>query len=132
MDQHDELIDDERNIKKVLLFCLPFLVLAIVIPVCAYFSIWIPDEESEKVWFQRSGSFTVLFAVLVEYKLSKITSLVNLNGVVISPQKERSNKYRGVFNIVAYLAAALAILGTLIWGYGDIYYEANNITKVST
>ncbi len=81
-----------------------------------------------EIWFQRSGSMMVLFAVWVEFKLftmANFTSPVSEKGLTIGDTIEGGElklKYGGVITTLKYIAAALALMGTLIWGYGDIIW----------
>ncbi len=115
----------ERKINIELLTTLPFLLLSTAIPIAAWHGVWQYDKEVT-IWFQRSGSLMVLFAVWIEYKLFKISSLSNPisdNGVTWQDQAHSdalNTNYRNMLKIYKYLTAALAITGTVIWGYGDI------------
>ena len=68
----------------------------------------------------------VLFAVWLEYKLFKISAIANPisgNGVTWQDMAHRdalNAKYGSILKIYKYITAVLAIIGTVIWGYGDI------------
>ena len=88
----------------------------------------IADCYSESLnWFARSGAIVVLASVIVEYRISshiyediqraqflqsKIDVSVPLKGKP-APQRER----------VAIAAHILVVLGTIIWGYGDLAWS---------
>lgn len=61
-----------------------------------------------------------MFAVWVEYNLSKVNEHINLSGVVVSSQTRLSKKYKIFYKLTEYLGVLLAISGTIIWGYGDL------------
>ncbi|WP_394224455.1 hypothetical protein [Alteromonas gracilis] len=78
-----------------------------------------PSTEELGVWFQRSGSLIVLFAVLGEYYVSKMASTLRPAGHVgITKMEETLPKTVGLFHLIALF---LAIIGTFIWGYGDLW-----------
>lgn len=79
-------------------------------------------DNDEKLWFMRSGSIMVLLAVIVEYKLNQ-KALKNIN------RKSKMSAVSGFpvnllnskeHNRIAIFTHTFAILGTLIWGYGDL------------
>jgi len=81
-----------------------------------------PFTKNEEVWFARSGAVMVLLAVIVEYRLNnevvkKIsntiqTAILTKLPITVSIQKERK--------LIAKITHSFVILGTLIWGYGDL------------
>ncbi len=115
----------DRRIKIELLTCLPLLILAIALPVSAWCGIGSLDEEV-KIWFQRSGSITVLLAVWVEFKLftiNKHLSPMGESGVSWNDLKLRDElqvKYNTLVSRLKYVVATFGISGTVIWGYGDL------------
>lgn len=114
--------DDEKVIKALTIYIL-LIALAVIAPIAAYFKFLIPAAENPEVWFQRSGSISVLFAVWAEYELSKIGNLINLSGIASKDQVDLKNKYSIVSNLAKYLGVLVAIFGTLIWGYGDLIFN---------
>ena len=113
--------NDEREIIGALFSVLPLFVLSIVAPVLAYYSLFMPDGELASVWFQRSGSITVMFAVWSEYNLSKANEHVNLSGIITNEQSRLSEKYSFKFKAMQFFGVLLGIVGTVIWGYGDLF-----------
>ena len=71
-------------------------------------------------WFHRSGAVTVLLSGIVAYRsLSKhYQKLFNLpvRGTVLRTSRNQS--------IVDRCTLGLSILGTSIWGYGDLLFKA--------
>ena len=77
--------------------------------------------SNEYFWFQRSGSVMVLFAVILDFNQSryaenKSSTNVIIQGVpaLIGVALTEPRKKIQIFSIF------LAVLGTFIWGYGDI------------
>lgn len=112
--------EEEKEVVKALLSCIPLIFLGVMAPVAAYFSFLRPEGEAADIWFQRSGALSVLFGVWAEYNLSKVNEHINLSGIVISAQTELSERYKLRYRIAQYLGVLLAISGTVIWGYGDL------------
>ncbi|CAH8239249.1 hypothetical protein [Vibrio aestuarianus] len=124
-----ELSEIKKKVKRELLTSAPILLLAFIFPILAWFGVF-QLEDNSAIWFQRSGSVTVLFAVWVEFKLFKLAGLTNPiseNGKTYDDM--RKSDYLQTHNskkiqIIKYLAAVLAISGTVIWGYGDLIFTA--------
>ncbi|HIF9529889.1 hypothetical protein C5F64_16125 [Photobacterium damselae subsp. damselae] len=124
-----ELVEIKKKVKRELLTSVPILLLAFIFPILAWFGIF-QLEDNSAIWFQRSGSITVLFAVWVEFKLFKLAGLTNPiseNGKTYDDM--RKSDYLQTHNlkkiqIIKYLSAVLAISGTVIWGYGDLIFIA--------
>ncbi|MFT7043664.1 MAG: hypothetical protein ACJAW7_002426 [Candidatus Azotimanducaceae bacterium] len=103
-----------------LLKCIPLFLISIAVVAAAYNSILIPCEEKPAIWFQRSGSVVVVFAVWIEYKLFNINGYINPTGLIASFDEINNQKYGTIHKIASGLAAILAVSGTVIWGYGDL------------
>ena len=120
-----ELRQLKSKVRTELVTSIPLLVLAVLVPVAAWHGIFQYGKELP-IWFQRSGSITVLFAVWVEFKLFSLSGLTNpisSNGQTWNDLKNRdvlSSKYGRRITYLKYFAAILAITGTVICGYGDI------------
>ena len=79
---------------------------------------------NEYYWFQRSGSLMVLFGVMLDFYQNQHTELEQSSSVTIGGQAaitgttlSKTRKYIQVFSI------GLAIVGTFIWGYGDVPFK---------
>lgn len=112
----------ESKTKEQLLSCIPLFVLSIIIPVLAYNSLLLPLNEKPEIWFQRSGSFTVLFSVWAEYNLMKVNNLMVLSASGLGGTVEHRNKYEKIYSFSKYFAIVIAVTGTFIWGYGDLIW----------
>ena len=108
--------------KKSKLFFDCLLILAIVcsFSVSLYFSV----AENSGEWLQRSGSLIVLFSVVLEIlqtlaKQPIPSDWVFINNVpaATSPPVSKTSKWFHKF------ARFGIVIGTLIWGYGDLLFE---------
>ena len=119
----------ESSISAELFIIIPLLTLSAVIPICAWYG-FLQQDDNVSIWFQRSGSLTVLFAVWAEYKLFKIRKLTNPmseGGETwqdLAHQGALKTKYGKMFNVINFISVILVILGTVIWGYGDLFRGA--------
>lgn len=111
--------------------------------ICASFSIYLDiDSVKYTTWFSRSGAIVVLVAAIVEYRLSSYlyediyqaaiitarkkatmpnisdSNLVNQlvrSNLTTKPEPPRSRK------ILSGTSQTLVIIGTIVWGYGDLW-----------
>lgn len=77
-------------------------------------------------WFGRSGSVIVLLAAFVEFRVSfhvydDIQRAQYQNTIISTPIpiKAKPTKERNKISIASH---TLLILGTLVWGYGDLLW----------
>jgi hypothetical protein len=110
----------DAEIKRGLLKCIPLALLAILIPIGAICSVFKPELEPVNVWFQRSGSLAVFFAVWIEYVLFSINDEINPTGYITSECAKPKEKFGKYYSFFKGLGVVLALWGTIIWGYGDL------------
>ena len=87
--------------------------------------------ENKFLWFQRSGSIMVLFGIIIEYKLNNIF-IKNFNkkmNIGIHKNKPILHKNKKEYNNVEKITHIFLIIGTLIWGYGDLLITLINLIK---
>ncbi len=101
------------------------LILAVGAPVI---SSWLSYRFDNPVWFQRSGSLTVLFAAVLEYRQATIDE--KAREAAWGAAKRRSWAGTPIvghlppprrFFVIAGLL--LIVPGTIIWGYGDLLFS---------
>ena len=118
--------NEDREVVVELGSAVALLILAFIAIFLGYFSFLLEaviatvTNEKPEIWFQRSGAIVVLLAVFSEYCLSKIDGYINPTGLIVSRQEEFSAKYSTVYRVVKVFGVVMAIIGTLIWGYGDL------------
>ena len=109
---------------KLHLFDLFIVLLAISICVLSFLIDKFGLSHSKEItWFGRSGSIMVIIGIFLEWWQNKNTETVyvrDLSQTLLHVSKEDMTTPRKIFH---YIAIGLAVLGTLIWGYGDICFE---------
>lgn len=118
------LAEAETRIRKALFWSIPLLLLTISIPILALYGLFLPEGETISTWFQRSGSLMVIFSLWVEYELFGINGDVFPSGIYSGQEERLAERYRSKVQIVKYLAVVGALTGTVIWGYGDLLWQA--------
>jgi len=122
---------------------IPFLsLLTVTVTSCSLYVDW---GSEAFMWFQRSGSFMVLIGALLGYRSImrlgvKGVGGVNDNGTFIGkieetyesedgrqmvkfakdPERETYLFQVALDKVAGFLGAIFAVLGTIIWGYGDL------------
>ena len=118
----------KSELKNQILLIPILFILSALLPVFAWMGCFNFDEDVAS-WFQRSGSLMVLCAGILEYILFNIT----LSSTPQSGKKKQlyvsvvkryvvSPRYLRFIHTLKYIAAFIAIVGTVIWGYGDLIY----------
>lgn len=106
----------------------PVLLLAVGIPAMCWFGV-LKGSVDASSWFQRSGSITVLFAVWAEFKLFKLGENLNPRSDGGQTWEDLGHadvlhkEFAGYLATFKIIAAMLAITGTLICGYGDLFHK---------
>ncbi|MBQ0761395.1 MAG: hypothetical protein KBT78_01015 [Marinobacter psychrophilus] len=111
----------DEKIFWALIQSIPLLLIAALIPFLATVEALRPEAEDTALWFQRSGSLTVLFAVLSEFRLQTVDEHINPRGIWDSFQENMKQKYSRKHFLLSAISVLLAIIGTIIWGYGDLF-----------
>ncbi|QGT82959.1 hypothetical protein [Pseudomonas coronafaciens] len=98
---------------------------AVAAPLYAYFGSWRPAGETEAIWLQRSGAVTTLFSFMAG------AMSVFAGGRLYTPgffgDKDRLTvlaEFKKWFRFAEALIFGLSIIGTAVWGYGDLMYTA--------
>ena len=110
------------KVKINLWYAFALLVLAVAVTAMAYLGLLRPQEEEQSIWFQRSGSVMVVCAIWAEIRLFKIDNLVNPSGLV-SAEFRTFEPFKRWYFFLRIAGFFIAILGTMVWGYGDIFFD---------
>ena len=119
-----EWIDSEvSKIRKYFIFWCSFVAFSIVfILVLIFVNL---ANEPIGTWIQRSGSLVCLLAGLAELifivKLKKMVRASHWAHLSCEIYIERS--FKPLLNITIFVTALLVGVGTVIWGYGDLFYN---------
>lgn len=82
-----------------------------------------PSYFEHAEWFSRSGAIMVLLAVVVEYQLAARSYRELLNSIATASVAPIAPKQPKTENILSKISHVAIILGTVIWGYGDLFFE---------
>ncbi|NLO17470.1 MAG: hypothetical protein GX118_04700 [Arcobacter butzleri] len=81
-------------------------------------------SSEANIFFQRSGAILTLGGVVSEFILVNMRTLVieSLNKEEVIIESECATKLFLKYKLFSYASYTYIVLGTLIWGYGDIFY----------
>ncbi len=115
-----------KRIRRTLLLCTPLIFLGIFIPVIAICEPIIPANQEVNEWFQRSGSILVLLVVWLEVLTHSIDGYIYPSGMATSHHVKLKVIFKKYYLIIRVSTVLMAIAGTAIWGYGDLFFNGHN------
>lgn len=126
-----KLIDQNTKSVKILAFTTIITLIFLFILNC-----WLVLEENYGQWFARSGSIIVILTVWAEVLLFKNDDLMkpvdskpegsSHSGVTYANVASRDILFSKYYkDNIKYkkIAATFAVVGTIIWGYGDLIWN---------
>ncbi|KIF46823.1 hypothetical protein [Vibrio owensii] len=96
-----------------------FLIVTLVAVIAVSQGFLLPASDKPEIWFQRSGSIIVVVALFLEYLVQKRLEAFS-NGEV--PPWEAGRLYKAFYQKLAVVCVIYGLLGTMVWGYGDLIY----------
>ena len=94
-------------------------------------SLWHSWVFNDGQWLQRSGSLMVIFGAILEYRFffaqQKLNEIAqeSTKRYGAQPERYRLPKSRRVIIVLTHFTL---LLGTLLWGYGDLLFDWDKIT----
>ncbi len=118
----------DQDLQQSLTLSWSILGVALVVPLLAmvlpFPQIGVLDRPS---WVARSGAVTTVFAILAEVILIRARLSITPGGLGWIGLKEQRDEFIPKFHTPELLILILTIVGTLIWGYGDLILVALGI-----
>jgi hypothetical protein len=116
---------DNRRTWFYFVLIVALLAIAFLAPITAnaLFGALKPIAESNGVWFQRSGAISTVFALLAATLQADASRKLWTPGFLGDIHKLAVlSSFEGKFSICQNLSLLFTLLGTVIWGYGDILF----------
>ena len=111
--------NQQSQINKDLMLWVILISLSLAAPFIAYFLK--PSTESIGVWFQRSGAITVVLSLLAEIKYNSIERLaIAKDHTFLYCNMYLKEVYATKVRLINYSTYIVVVIGTIIWGYGDL------------
>ena len=112
--------EHERKIRRTFLWACGLCLCAFMTPLISLLGWFRPQAEPLGQWFQRSGAVMTVFAVYAQFQVNNIVTMIA--GAGFGNTFGFYWKYQRRQKVVAVLSLVPAIIGTLIWGYGDLLF----------
>jgi len=106
-------------------YCIVLLLIAaaILAPGYAAFGAWLPQGEARPIWVQRSGAVTTLFSFIAAAMVVFTSGRLHTPGFWGDATRiPILMEFRGRFKFAETSIFGLSIVGTALWGYGDLLY----------
>ena len=113
----------EVQIKRNCKYFIVSLAVCISIPLIALGVPFKADNDTLGEWFQRSGSMMIVIALISEVWAIKTFNVLNPSGFVENGFNEVKKKYSYLPGRMSKFVLGLIAIGTLIWGYGDLWLD---------
>lgn len=107
-------------------YCIVMLLIAaaVVAPLFSILCEWMVSGESRAVWIQRSGAVTTLFSFIAGAMTVFTSGRLHTPGFFGDKQKlEVLKEFKWRFRFAEVAIFTLSVVGTVIWGYGDLLYK---------
>ena len=111
----------ERRIRRAIVWSLVLCVCAVIPPLFSMLGSLKPQAEPLGQWFQRSGALMTVIAVFAQFKAGSIATMIA--GTTFAESWEAYHKYKRHQAVVAGLSLVLVVIGTIVWGYGDLLFR---------
>ncbi len=116
--------EHERSIRRAILWAFVFCLCAVTPPLLSLMGSFRPQAEQPGQWFERSGAVMTAFAVFAQFKASTIATMIA--GSTFAESWEAYRRYKWAQILVAGLSLVLVVVGTVIWGYGDLLFPRSH------
>lgn len=118
----------ERKIEQTVRAIAAFLTLAVLALLLPFVDVLRPAGESVATWWQRAGAPVAVFAFIAQNKCQYLWSLLTPGSFTSVEMESLRAKYRRTHQISLSVAIILTVIGTVVWGYGDLFFKAAELT----
>lgn len=117
-----DLDNVNRRVQRYLKYSVALVVLAIASPVLSLTGWLMPAADLPHVWFQRSGAVTTIFSLFAGAGTASVLGGLIPRGMTDLKLEAARSIFEIKFRTIERIAFWLTIVGTVIWGYGDLIY----------
>lgn len=108
---------DNINVKIITIITI-IIITSLLWLLAGYFGFFIPTDEPNETWFQRSGAIVCFSMIVAEIGYQKLSTFYNTS---ISLAQKNKFSYN-IYKVLQPIIGIVAIIGTAVWGYGDLMY----------
>ncbi|HAL36896.1 MAG TPA: hypothetical protein DCP03_01740 [Polaromonas sp.] len=113
----------EKKVRREFYYCVAFCVIAITPWLLSFVPALTPKSQQINLWFQRSGSGMTVFALFAQSKANYMRDLISPGTFSTTEFNTIFTKYKNKQKAVSVISLLLVIVGTVIWGYGDLWLQ---------
>ena len=113
----------ERRVRRAIFWAFVLCLCAVIPPLLSLpggFRPQMGQADTPGQWFERSGAVMTAFAVFAQFKAGGIAAMIA--GGTFGESWEAYHKYKRSQAAVTVLSLVLVVIGTVIWGYGDLIF----------
>lgn len=114
--------DLNKRVQRYLAYSLALVVISIVCPFFALTGWLMPAADKPEIWFQRSGAVTTIFALFSGAGTAAVLGALIPRGLTDLKLEVARLRFGVKFQVVERVAFWATVVGTFIWGYGDLVY----------
>lgn len=102
-------------------------VLAVAVPIVVILCVWVFDKPA--MWISRSGAVMAAIAFLAHLKSDAMMGVLKPGGFVDKSFQPTKEKYFGQIVLCGRMAVFIVLVGSLVWGFGDLLPIGNSSTQ---
>jgi uncharacterized membrane protein YhaH (DUF805 family) len=113
----------ERRIRRAIFWAFVLCLCAVMPPLLSLPGGLRPDAahaDTPGQWFERSGAVMTAFAVFAQFRAGGLAAMIA--GGTFAESWQAYHKYKHYQTALAVLSLVLVVIGTVIWGYGDLLF----------
>ncbi|MCF1443251.1 hypothetical protein ACI2VK_15075 [Ralstonia nicotianae] len=118
----------ERKIEQTVRAIAAFLSLAVLALLLPFVEALRPAGEAVATWWQRAGAPVAVFAFIAQNKCQYLGALLTPGSFTSAEMESLRGKYRRTHQISLSAAIFLTVIGTVVWGYGDLFVKTAEMT----
>ena len=112
--------EHEARVWRAFLWAYGLCLCAVIPSLFSMLGIFKPQAEPLGQWFARSGAMMTVIAVFAQFRAANIATMIQ--GRAFGESWEFYHKYKHRQAVAAVLSLVLVVLGTIVWGYGDLLF----------
>jgi hypothetical protein len=118
----------ERRVRRAIFWAFVLCLCALLPPLLSLpggFRPQVAQTDTLGQWFERSGAVMTVFAVFAQFKAGGIATMIV--GGTFGESWEAYHKYKHHQAVAAVLSLVLVVIGTVVWGYGDLLFPRPHV-----
>jgi hypothetical protein len=112
--------EHEKRVWRAFLWACGLCLCAAILPLFSMLGIFKPRAEPLGQWFARSGAMMTVIAVFAQFRAASIATMIL--GSAYGESREFYHTYKRRQAAVAVVSLVLVVIGTVVWGYGDLLF----------